>query len=1035
MHLQNVLERFSPYDTLLEIATADDLNDTSLAASFPLHTASTAATYGRLGEITEDSEDGGVPQESSASAGLNPRLAGHERRRDRWLRSGRASSKSTSISPTAFLEDESSAVSSDASESLKKVNVASILVLRDAKKQAGTTFYRPAGTSPSADAGADESGGDVSADSAGAQAVEPPSGEAAAQPTTLKSQWSFVLQQKTSLDGRSVSGTDSHHSVSRSTEEGKLSPEPPDSDAGPGTAPAHQTPNRPMDEDDPYDLKKFDHLFKPKVKLGPRPVTAGATSKRPLVPSVAALPPSLKQAPKKHNPTMALSDRPFSPPAPPPSAPLPAVPKTLPRPPPIPDTPEYLQRPSSRGSIKSTSSRSVLMSPDKVRLMKAVEMRRKKARQSNVPGPPGASAPDLTAPLPAGWDSVRMGSESILQMMSGEELPTSLDLARRSESASASAAPTDAEEDRPTSSDSLTPPSVRGKTATLVGRHRQTEAVRREDGLPTGKKADSGIGMDDRRATQDAERMHSRTGVPHGTRRTDKPPAQAVPGKSENAHRAPKRADVRSDRPSAELPKGSPPSMLRPESPTLDIRDFDHSLIISPALQPRDDREDEISRPGSATPDDELDAFSDDERAPPRRQDQHASSRRRGYPDQPSDGHESDSATDESLEEMLNSTVYKPKRKSRSVKQGHSHGTGPARDVYITPDVPGHGPHHLTGRRDISPAAARRNEAYGPRSSQDEGTRQSENHRSKSTRSLFPRNRTKSSQNANRSDGRARSRHHHPDPGQAWNVQRNGTTNRESMSVTARIVRSPSRSHTTEDEGELQPPNLTLNHERPQQGRVQRLQPIDTGVRSSAYRDDSQSPGYARAQAPPEHEQSPLEPEQPPGKSRTRYDDGSMVFSLDEPGPIPYDDYAAPPPMLGSDRNRDPQFSPHLSVPPSTRATRFFKRMGLHNKRRDSYASQNSHSPMTDTSSTSTVQNPSVAAGSASSAAARPPPSTSLGDITVQFPESSVRLSPLPYFPLTDSPATNPPLRLSSGNAAPSSSTAPATYSSPSPRR
>jgi len=40
VHFQDVIERFSPHDTLLDIATAEALNDTSLAASFPLHTAS-----------------------------------------------------------------------------------------------------------------------------------------------------------------------------------------------------------------------------------------------------------------------------------------------------------------------------------------------------------------------------------------------------------------------------------------------------------------------------------------------------------------------------------------------------------------------------------------------------------------------------------------------------------------------------------------------------------------------------------------------------------------------------------------------------------------------------------------------------------------------------------------------------------------------------------------------------------------------------------------------------------------------------------
>ncbi|KAF2213040.1 hypothetical protein CERZMDRAFT_2931, partial [Cercospora zeae-maydis SCOH1-5] len=40
VHLQDVLERYSPYETLLELTSGDGLNDTALAASFQLHTAS-----------------------------------------------------------------------------------------------------------------------------------------------------------------------------------------------------------------------------------------------------------------------------------------------------------------------------------------------------------------------------------------------------------------------------------------------------------------------------------------------------------------------------------------------------------------------------------------------------------------------------------------------------------------------------------------------------------------------------------------------------------------------------------------------------------------------------------------------------------------------------------------------------------------------------------------------------------------------------------------------------------------------------------
>ncbi|KAG9616153.1 hypothetical protein KCU64_g23369, partial [Aureobasidium melanogenum] len=42
VHLREVQDSWAPYETMLEIETADGLNDTALAAAFPLHTASPA---------------------------------------------------------------------------------------------------------------------------------------------------------------------------------------------------------------------------------------------------------------------------------------------------------------------------------------------------------------------------------------------------------------------------------------------------------------------------------------------------------------------------------------------------------------------------------------------------------------------------------------------------------------------------------------------------------------------------------------------------------------------------------------------------------------------------------------------------------------------------------------------------------------------------------------------------------------------------------------------------------------------------------
>ncbi|TKA68367.1 hypothetical protein B0A55_07477 [Friedmanniomyces simplex] len=131
--------------------------------------------------------------------------------------------------------------------------------------------------------------------------------------------------------------------------------------------------NRKID-DEPYDFSGFD--IKPKVKLGPRPVATGERTKRQVA-SIAAIPANFRPVQKKSEPSR---QQPYAPV----SAPSPLAMPVLPRPPPIPDTPEYNPRPVSRGSVKSLPShKSTTMTPDKIRLMKAVELRKKQLRKSN----------------------------------------------------------------------------------------------------------------------------------------------------------------------------------------------------------------------------------------------------------------------------------------------------------------------------------------------------------------------------------------------------------------------------------------------------------------------------------------------------------------------------------------------------------------------------------------------------------------------------------------------------------------------------
>lgn len=131
-------------------------------------------------------------------------------------------------------------------------------------------------------------------------------------------------------------------------------------------------------DDDPYDLRKFDKYFKPKVKLGPRPVTSADRAMRPGVARVAAVPASLKHTRKQESPRPQSQGQDSA------TRPAAAVAQFDPPvrlPPPIPI--EYSPRPYSRGSVKSAPShKSTAMTPDRLRLMKAVELRRRQLRKS-----------------------------------------------------------------------------------------------------------------------------------------------------------------------------------------------------------------------------------------------------------------------------------------------------------------------------------------------------------------------------------------------------------------------------------------------------------------------------------------------------------------------------------------------------------------------------------------------------------------------------------------------------------------------------
>lgn len=161
--------------------------------------------------------------------------------------------------------------------------------------------------------------------------------------------------------------------------------------------------------------KYYAELYKPKVKLGPRPVKLPERGRRSFTSSspshsrpVSSLPAGLHV-----KSTMAGAPQlnfPSPPSTSPPTIPLPF----LPRPPPIPDDSLYPPRPGSRGSSRSLpiSSASIktsksTMTPEKQRLMKAMELRKKQMRRStpNEPNVP-PTVPENVPAMPTTIDKL-----------------------------------------------------------------------------------------------------------------------------------------------------------------------------------------------------------------------------------------------------------------------------------------------------------------------------------------------------------------------------------------------------------------------------------------------------------------------------------------------------------------------------------------------------------------------------------------------------------------------------------------------------
>ncbi|KAI9667530.1 MAG: hypothetical protein M1821_000346 [Bathelium mastoideum] len=300
VHFQAVVERLSPFDTILNSSSPETLNDGALAAAFPLHTASPSNSSNRLHEISEDGEEG----QSQAKRVESPSM------------------ETVSEAPTVESTNEP--------ESPRHFDAPTITI----SDEKTSVLLEP--------------------NTVGSKIIV--SEEELSKPDMSK--------PDTELNSASPP-----HSPTKTSE---FTDRPED-------LPRLSSQSARLSSSDLLYSSLYD--IKPKVKLGPRPSldmkrrpnTSGAhggLGNR----SVATLPAGLKMFPKKteHSKKAESSTRPKS---------LAEEPKTAGLiVPPLPPVPDVLNitipspRPSSRGSTKSMPSS---MTPEKRRLMKALELRKK----------------------------------------------------------------------------------------------------------------------------------------------------------------------------------------------------------------------------------------------------------------------------------------------------------------------------------------------------------------------------------------------------------------------------------------------------------------------------------------------------------------------------------------------------------------------------------------------------------------------------------------------------------------------------------
>jgi hypothetical protein len=363
VHLRDVQERWAPYETMLEIETADGLNDTALAAAFPLHTASPALSSNQfsLNEITEDNEDGDAAPKPlihrrsiSSVSSQKPTLE----KRPPSQRSYRA----PSFSSAQLAGDHSPVVK-------HKSSLSQFLVREELGHKSVTQL----------------DGYSAAEDSA-----------------SIKDDAASILSTRTE-----------------------------------SAVPFVSTTRTQTNESADYDLERYlDTFFQPKIKLGPRLVNVVEKGKHATASApVSSLPAGIQFRPKQPlshpQPQYPVNRNRLTDFAPSGSTAPPRLP-SLHFTPQIPDIPEFLPpRPNSRGSSRSlpaSRASKAYLTPEKQRLMKALEMRKRQMRSSaSVESMPQMSAAQLGSPTTA--DPVQVRAQEMQPHSGANKADSGIDIA------------------------------------------------------------------------------------------------------------------------------------------------------------------------------------------------------------------------------------------------------------------------------------------------------------------------------------------------------------------------------------------------------------------------------------------------------------------------------------------------------------------------------------------------------------------------------------------------------------------------------